>query len=94
MLLDKDREVYTAFGLKISLSKVWMINSLVYYADQKLAGKKLIAVLDDDDPHQLGGDFIVNSKGKLVMVYPSKDFADRPTIEYLLNSAKSQQDNT
>ena len=89
MLVDTDRHLYVALGLKRSVSKVWTISSLVYYAEQKLAGRKLLAMLDEDDPHQLGGDFIIDSTGKLVFVYQSKTSTDRPPVDCLLNFLKS-----
>lgn len=89
MLLDADRHLYRALGLKRSVSKVWTVSSLLYYAEQKLAGRKLMSMLENDDPHQLGGDFIVDPSGKLVMVYLSKTSTDRPSVDFLLSVLKS-----
>lgn len=89
MLLDTDRSLYRALGLKRSVAKVWTVSSLVYYAEQKLAGRTLLAMLEEDDPHQLGGDFIVDPNGKLVLVYQSKTSTDRPSTDYLLDFLKS-----
>lgn len=39
-------------------------------------------MLDDDDPHQLGGDVIVHgNEARLVMVHRSSFPTDRPRIE-------------
>jgi peroxiredoxin len=92
VLVDADRHLYVALGLKRSVSKVWRISSLVYYAEQKLAGRKLLAMLDEDDPLQLGGDFIINSTGKLVFIYQSKTSTDRPSVDSLLNFLRSNSD--
>jgi peroxiredoxin len=92
MLLDADRRLYVALGLKRSVSKVWAISSLVYYAEQKLAGRILLSMLDEDDPHQLGGDFIIDSTGKLVLVYQSKTSTDRPSVHFVLNFLQSNSD--
>ena len=89
MLLDEDRRLYVALGLKRSVSKVWAISSLVYYAEQKLAGRKLLSMLDEDDPHQLGGDFIIDSSGILTLLYQSKTSTDRPSVDFLLNFLQS-----
>ena len=89
MLLDKDCNVYVAVGLGRSVSKVWAISTIVYYAEQKLAGRSLLAMLNEDDPHQLGGDFIINSDGKFLLVYHSKTSTDRPSVDYLLNYLQS-----
>ena len=74
------------------MSKVWNISSLVYYAEQKLAGRKLFSMLEEDDPHQLGGDFIIDKNGKLIFVYPSKTSTDRPSVDFLLNFLKTTSD--
>lgn len=89
MLLDVDRRLYRALGLKRSVSKVWTVSSLVYYAEQKLAGRTLLAMFKEDDLHQLGGDFIIDPTGKFVLVYQSKTSTDRPTTDYLLSFLKS-----
>lgn len=90
MLLDTDRRLYRALGLKRSVSKVWIVSSLVYYAEQKLAGRTLVSMLEEDDLHQLGGDFIIDPMGRLALVYQSKTLTDRPSVDYLLNLLKSR----
>lgn len=89
MLLDADSQLYKALGLKKSVAKVWAISSLVYYSEQKIAGRNFISLYDEDDLHQLGGDFIIDSAGNLALVYPSKMSTDRPSVEFLLNFLKS-----
>ena len=40
-----------------SLSKVWNIGSVRYYAGKKAQGKPLPSIHKEDDPLQMGGDF-------------------------------------
>ena len=60
----------------------------MYYAEQKRAGRKLVAVFEEDDPTQMGGDFVFDKDGKLALVYRSKVSTDRPSVEDLLKCAK------
>lgn len=94
MLVDEDRQLYKALGLTRSVSRVWAISSLVYYAEQKAAWRKLHSMLPKDDVHQLGGDFIIDSAGKMALIYKSKTSTDRPSVEFLLNCLKSNSDAT
>ena len=42
-----------------SVSKVWNMNTIKYYASQKAQGRKLPSAIEgvEDDPLQMGGDF-------------------------------------
>ena len=88
MFVDPARQLYNAFGLKRSVAKVWSISALVYYAEQKQAGRKLVAMFEEDDPTQMGGDFVFDKDGKLALVYRSKVSTDRPSVEDLLKCVK------
>ena len=84
MFVDPERQLYNALGLKRSVAKVWSISALVYYAEQKRAGRKLLAMFEEDDPTQMGGDFVLDEFGKLALVHRSKVSTDRPSVEELL----------
>ena len=86
--MDPARQLYRALGLKRSVAKVWSISSLVYYAEQKRAGRKLVAMFKEDDPTQMGGDFVFDKDGKLALVYRSKVSTDRPSVDDLLKCVK------
>ena len=88
MFVDPARQLYNALGLKRSVAKVWSISALVYYAEQKRAGRKLVAMFEEDDPTQMGGDFVFDKDGKLALVYRSKVSTDRPSVEDLLKCVK------
>ena len=88
MFVDPARQLYNALGLKRSVAKVWSISALVYYAEQKRAGRKLVAMFEEDDPTQMGGDFVFDKDGKLALVHRSKVSTDRPSVEELLKCVK------
>lgn len=88
MFVDPARQLYRVLGLTRSVAKVWSISSLVYYAEQKRAGRKLVAVFEEDDLTQMGGDVVFDKDGKLALVYRSKVSTDRPSVEDLLKCVK------
>ena len=53
---SKNIVCYTYFFYR-SLSKVWNIGSVRYYAGKKAQGKPLPSIHKEDDPLQMGGDF-------------------------------------
>lgn len=90
MLLDPERKVYSFFGLKKSVYKVWSVSSLLYYAEKIAQGIQLPKPYEDmhDDPHQMGGDFIIDKNGKIKFMHPSQAARDRPTVEKLCAELK------
>ena len=87
LLLDPDRRVYRAYGLKRSASKSWNPKMILHYLCLILKGRKLRPI--QGDPNQLGGDFIVDQEGTVRLAWPSEDPVDRPSIETLLHTLKS-----
>lgn len=94
MITDEQRVLYKIFDLKISYFKVWNCESLVYYAEQKCLNRPLPKQFEDveDDPHQMGGDFIIEVDAdfnfKIVFEYRSQKPPDRPSISNLSDSLK------
>jgi hypothetical protein len=83
--LDAERRLYRHFGFPANAyARVWNIETLDYYVEQKLNGIQLPTKLDEkDDPNQMGGDVIVNQNGQVIWVYKSKSPTDRPNIQQL-----------
>lgn len=82
LLLDPERSVYRAYGLKSSLLRVWSPKVMWYYTRKFLETGRIQRI--QGDPHQLGGDFIVDSRGLIRLVYRSHDPTDRPPVETIL----------
>lgn len=82
LLLDPERRVYRAYGLGRSVLRVWSPKVLWRYLRLMMAGRRLKPI--QGDPHQLGGDFIVDAGGIVRLAHPSRDPTDRPSVEALL----------
>jgi len=93
LYLDPDREIYCKLGLRRSVSKTWGVKNLTYYGEQVRAGRPLPKAFTgvEDDPNQMGGDFIIDSTGKLIFSYRSSFPADRPDVDTLIKALKEQQ---
>lgn len=82
LLLDPERSAYQAYGLQSSVFRSWMPQNLWYYLRAVMQGRELFG--KRGDPHQLGGDFIVDKQGVVRFAHPSRDPTDRPSVETLL----------
>lgn len=86
LLLDTERQIYRMLGFQKSVRRVWCTESLIYYAEQKMAGLDFPKPYADiaDDPHQLGGNIVMDSVGKIIYHYASKSASDRPAVTDIL----------
>lgn len=91
VLCDEKREVYKSLGLKTSVSKVWNIEMVTYYAEQLASNKQLHKKYEnvEDDPLQMGGDFILDKNGSLALVHASTISTDRPAVEKIVTTLKT-----
>ena len=86
LLIDRERVFYRQVGLRRFLKNTFCVKNFKYYADEVCAG-----LLTDDAPYSgtdfsvMGGDFVLDSSGKLLYAYHCKDQFDRPEIETLLD---------
>ena len=83
MLADPDRKAYQAFGLqRATWSQLLRPRAMVVYLKLMLRGR--MPRRPQEDIHQLGGDFILDSTGRIAYEYRSQDPADRPDPAELL----------
>jgi peroxiredoxin len=86
ILADPKRTVYQAFALKrLSLLRVFSLSTLRLYFRLLREGKKF-QNYGKDDYYQAGGDFLVDREGNILFGYRSRDPADRPPVEKLLEA--------
>ena len=81
LLLDPERTVYQAYGLKRSLLRSWNPKTVWSYVQLLRAGRQWRGIQGDST--QLGGDFVVDADGIVRLAYRSRDAADRPSVEWL-----------
>ncbi|PWA27366.1 hypothetical protein CCH79_00000590 [Gambusia affinis] len=90
MLLDSQKKVYQSFGLGSSFSKVLKFGCLMQLSEFSAADRDV-----PDFPHrllediyQLGGDFLLDETGKVLLSHPSKTPLDRPSLKDVLQAAE------
>ena len=85
LLLDQNRVFYRQVGLRRFLKNSFSVKIFKYYADEissdTLRGE---SPYSGDDWAVIGGDFIVDSSGKLLYAHLCKNQFDRPDIEMLV----------
>ncbi|XP_041108507.1 selenoprotein L isoform X2 [Polyodon spathula] len=88
MLLDQQREMYHAFGLGMSIAKVWSFSNMFLYAEYKASKRQFPRTPANikDNIYQLGGDFVLDEHGKVIYFHPSENPSDRPSVTELLNA--------
>jgi len=82
LLLDLERATYQVYGLGSSFIRVWSPKVMWHYLKLILRGEHMRPV--QGDPHQLGGDVIVDAEGAIRLIHRSKDPVDRPPVASLL----------
>ena len=87
LLLDPKRSVYRAYGLERSFTRVWNLGTVLLYLGLLLKGRKPRPI--QGDPNQLGGDFIVDTRGIVRYAHPSEGPADRPSFQQIVEALKS-----
>lgn len=88
-LIDPERTAYHAYGLKSSVFSSWSPANLWFYGKAVLQGRETFG--KRGDPHQLGGDFIIDQYGIVRLAHPSHDPTDRPSVAKLLANLQTNQ---
>ena len=83
LLLDHDRVVYRTYGLGSSLLKSWSPKIVWSYVKFLTSGRKWRGIQGNSG--QMGGDFIIDAGGVVRLAYRSRDPADRPPVERLMD---------
>ncbi|XP_034755602.1 selenoprotein L [Etheostoma cragini] len=89
MLLDPQRTVYRSFGLGSSYFKVMRFGSLLKYSEYRAGDRDFPDVPPHllEDLYQMGGDYLLDDKGRVLLSHPSKDPMDRPSVAAILRAA-------
>ncbi|XP_035467408.2 prostamide/prostaglandin F synthase isoform X1 [Scophthalmus maximus] len=88
MLLDPDRKVYAAFGLEASVKKVLNFSNMLLYAEYVAENMEFPRGLPSlqDDMFQLGGDFVLDERGRVLFRHCCQSPTDRPPVEDILSA--------
>jgi peroxiredoxin len=82
-LMDPERDAYRAYGLESSVFRSWGPANLWYYT--KAVFQKRETFGKRGDPHQLGGDYIIDPQGMIHLAHPSREPTDRPAIAQIVS---------
>uniref|UniRef100_A0AAV2K7T2 Selenoprotein L n=1 Tax=Knipowitschia caucasica TaxID=637954 RepID=A0AAV2K7T2_KNICA len=89
MLLDQQRSIYRSFGLVSSYSKVMRFGCLLSYSEFGAVDRDFPEIPPRllEDLYQMGGDFLIDETGKVILSHASKTPLDRPSVEDILKAA-------
>lgn len=79
--------MYAAFGFPRSIAGTWSRDAIVAYADHVRSGGEMHGS-HGQDVLQMGGDVVLDARGRVVAVYYSSSSTDRPSVEWLLDQAQ------
>ena len=96
LLLDIDRIFYLKLGLRRMMKAAWNIHIFIKYAEAVTTGirKDNQMTYPGDDLTVMGGDFIVESTGKLLYAHCSKEQYDRPEVDHLIEVLRQNSETT
>lgn len=87
VLADPELAAYRALGLgRAGWRKLMGWRVAVRYVALMFRGWLPRRPAKDENPHQLGGDFVLDGDGRIVYAYHSRDPADRPGVQELIDA--------
>ncbi|KAM7368420.1 hypothetical protein PAMP_014642 [Pampus punctatissimus] len=89
MLLDPQRKIYRSFGLGSSYAKVMKFSCLLQYGEYGAVDRDFPDIPPHllEDIYQMGGDFVLDEAGKVLLSHPCKTPLDRPAVKDVLQAA-------
>jgi len=93
LLLDPERRVYRAYGLEQGPLWRFLMPRVVLGALRMMENGRRVQ-RPQEDPLQLGGDFVVDPAGLLALAHPCQDPADRPSPAAIMAAVASSQVTT
>lgn len=89
---DPELQGYRAFGLERAHWRTYLKPRVILgYLRLLFSGWKLRMPYQDEDVHQLGGDFILDENRRLAFQFRSKEPTDRPGMDELLGILSAQR---
>lgn len=89
MVLDPQRKIYRSFGLNSSFTKVLKFDTLLQYSEYGTKDRDFPDFPPGllEDIFQMGGDFLLDGEGKVLLHHPSRTPLDRPMVDDILLAA-------
>uniref|UniRef100_A0A8C3GB44 Selenoprotein L n=1 Tax=Cyclopterus lumpus TaxID=8103 RepID=A0A8C3GB44_CYCLU len=89
LLLDPQRKVYRSFGLGSSYAKVMKFGCLLLYSEYGAVDREYPDVPPRllEDIYQMGGDFLLDEEGKVLLSHQCESPMHRPTVKAILQAA-------
>ena len=86
LLVDQDRRAYRDYGL-IQGSRWAVLGPHLWPGYLKLIFSRAAKIeTPHDDIYQLGGNFVIDTEGHIVLAHRSRSPLDRPTVDVLLEA--------
>jgi hypothetical protein len=90
VLSDPGRAAYKAFGLERgSWLMFFKLRALGRYLGLMARGWRVRLPVGGEDVLQLGGDFVLDRRRRMVFAYPSADASDRPAAEVIVGHVRA-----
>lgn len=90
VLADAPRAAYCAYGLgRGSWRRVWGLRAIKAYGRLLRTGRR--PRIPASDTLQLGGDFVVDSEGRVAYAYRSEGPDDRPSVDDLVTAVRDSR---
>jgi hypothetical protein len=87
ILLDRDRTSYLNYGLdRATNRRVWNLGTLRRYSDILRRDGIRDLRRPTEDTRQLGGDFVIDARGRLAWGFWSEGPDDRPSVDEILTA--------
>lgn len=87
VLIDRERKVYRAYGLRESLRDS-ILSPRIWLPYARLVVRRGLPRTSPESPRQLGGDFVIDPAGRLALARPTRWSTDRPDVETILDAAR------
>uniref|UniRef100_A0A672FJN3 Uncharacterized protein n=2 Tax=Salarias fasciatus TaxID=181472 RepID=A0A672FJN3_SALFA len=89
LALDPQRKLYRTFGLGSSYAKVIQFDLMLRYSEFPVANRDFpdIAPRLLEDIYQMGGNFLLDDAGKVLLSHPCKTTVDRPSASDVVKVA-------
>ncbi|KAM3603393.1 uncharacterized protein V6R79_021384 [Siganus canaliculatus] len=89
LVLDPQRKIYRSFGLGSSYAKVIKFDILLQYSEFGAVDRDFPEVPPrlSEDIYQMGGNFLLDEAGKVILCHPCKNPLDRPSVKEILQAA-------